>query len=266
MSLFTGIDDIPIRSNEPTDILEDVATSFVRSALLNFNSKKTQGQVIEPTETKATASTKVTFETSADFSVPVVYGDGFVEGAAIDASLNTIAGECVLSVCIVCCEKTGELMSTETVDGDGVSTYEDSVIYFREVYIENKLAIFDTDGVTIIALEDEEGVRETDIAGLIQVFPYNNGSLSPTFMDYVSDTGNLLPAYQVMPGWTPLHTMDELVFAVVKVKYNAEKEMTKFPNITFRLRNTMQLPGDCIWDYLRNTRYGAGLRDEEIAR
>jgi hypothetical protein len=32
----------------------------------------------------------------------------------------------------------------------------------------------------------------------------------------------------------------------------------------FKIQNSMTLPGDCIYDYMTNTRYGAGIDPAEI--
>ena len=70
--------------------------------------------------------------------------------------------------------------------------------------------------------------------------------------------------YDIMPGWDSTYTMPDLVFAIVKVDYNKEKNLTGMPSIQFKMKNTMTLPGDCLYDYMLNTRYGVGLSPEEI--
>jgi hypothetical protein len=58
--------------------------------------------------------------------------------------------------------------------------------------------------------------------------------------------------------------MSDLVFAVVQITYSRENGITALPNMRFHLRNSMTLPGDCMLDYMTNTRYGAGIPAEEI--
>jgi hypothetical protein len=58
--------------------------------------------------------------------------------------------------------------------------------------------------------------------------------------------------------------MSGLVFALVSVTYNKERNVTSLGDIQFRLSNTLTKPGDVLNDYMRNTRYGAGLTDAEI--
>jgi hypothetical protein len=58
--------------------------------------------------------------------------------------------------------------------------------------------------------------------------------------------------------------MDNLVFAVVSVEYNKERNVTSLGELEFKITNSMTLPGDVLNDYMKNTRYGAGLTDAEI--
>ena len=55
-----------------------------------------------------------------------------------------------------------------------------------------------------------------------------------------------------------------LIFALVKIKYNAEKSTTGLGNIVAKLSNNMTQPGDCLNDMLTNTRYGAGIAAADI--
>jgi hypothetical protein len=58
--------------------------------------------------------------------------------------------------------------------------------------------------------------------------------------------------------------MNELVFALVKVTYNAEKNITNLPDFKFALSNTLTKPGDCLYDFMTNSRYGSGIPASEI--
>ena len=58
--------------------------------------------------------------------------------------------------------------------------------------------------------------------------------------------------------------MSELVFCIVKIKYNKEKDITSLGEMEFKLNNTLTLPGDVIYDYMTNERYGAGIDSAEI--
>ena len=79
---------------------------------------------------------------------------------------------------------------------------------------------------------------------------------------YNATNNNL--AYNLFPQWTDAHTMNQLVFALVRIDYNKDKNSTGLGNLQFKLSNTMSMPGDCLYDYMTNTRYGAGIPPEEI--
>jgi hypothetical protein len=58
--------------------------------------------------------------------------------------------------------------------------------------------------------------------------------------------------------------MNDLIFALVRVDYNREKNVTGLGDVTFEVSNSMFLPGDVLNDYMTNTRYGAGIASAEI--
>jgi hypothetical protein len=60
--------------------------------------------------------------------------------------------------------------------------------------------------------------------------------------------------------------MEGLVFAVVQVDYDVSKGSTSIGTFRFDITNSMTLPGDCMFDYMTNTRYGAGIPAEDIYR
>jgi hypothetical protein len=59
--------------------------------------------------------------------------------------------------------------------------------------------------------------------------------------------------------------MSNLVFVIVRVDYNKDKNITGLGDLTFEIKNSMKLPGDCLYDYMTNTRYGAGIDAVGIA-
>jgi hypothetical protein len=67
-----------------------------------------------------------------------------------------------------------------------------------------------------------------------------------------------------MPEWDSTWDMSDLIFAVVRINFDTEKNIKGLENIKFTVKNTMTLPGDCLYDIMTNARYGAGLAEEEI--
>jgi hypothetical protein len=58
--------------------------------------------------------------------------------------------------------------------------------------------------------------------------------------------------------------MEDLIFVLVRVDYNREKNITGLADMLFHVTNSMMLPGDCVYDYLTNTRFGAGISSADI--
>lgn len=187
----------------------------------------------------------------ANHSVPVVYGDAFIKGIITDAVMTESNG--VMWYCVTICEKTGTLLSTSA----------DSVISFKKIYLNNCEVTFQSDGQTVASITDADGNTNTDIAGLVKIYCYNNGSNSPVLPEGYTNP-SLLFARDVFPGWTSNHAMTNLVFVLVKVTYSKEKNVTSLGDLDFKLNNTLTLPGDVMYDYMTNTRYGAGIDPAEI--
>lgn len=191
-----------------------------------------------------------TIDPDTENAIPIVYGKAFIGGVVTDAVLSDDFQ--TMWYCITLCEKTGTLMSTG----------QDSVISFLKVYWNDNEIVFKSDGVTTAKMIDQDGNESTDINDLIKIYVFNNGSGSPTHFNGYS--GNNTPAYGLFPNWTPSHTMDKLVFAIVKVTYSAEKSVTGLGTVKFQLSNTLTQPGDVLYDYMFSTRYGAGINSDEI--
>jgi len=253
------LEDLPKTPTGNPSTSTDAA--LARSAILFQSMRKLQAQINEENAKKNAQPTKLDFKTAAENHIPVVYGDAFVKGTVTDARLA--AADCVMWVCMTLCEVTGDLLSTEDLTDPDNPTYDPSEITFADLTIENQKVTFQEDGITVASLEDEDGNVNEDVNGLIKIYLYNNGSTSPAVLEE-NDKGAEDNAYDIFPGWGSTHTMDELVFALVRVEYDAVKKVTTLPDIQFKLSNTMRKPGDCIWDYLRNARYGAGLTDAQI--
>ncbi len=181
--------------------------------------------------------------------IPVVYGKSAIGGNITDVVLAN--DNLSLWVCLTLCEQTGN-----TIDGTP------SVISFDKVYMDGFEVKFKADGITADYLVDVEGNQDDRVDGLIQVYCYSNGSANQVFP--TSYSGTAVTAYSIFPNWNSFKTMDQLVFAIVKVTYNADKKVTNFPTFKFALNNSMNQPGDCLYDYMTNTRYGAGIDPTEI--
>jgi hypothetical protein len=195
--------------------------------------------------------TRVQQSPDTQHRIPVVYGQAFLGGIVTDAIL-TNGGQTMYFVMTIC-EKTGVKLS------DG----EPSTFQFNEVYWEDAKINFLNDGITLGSITDADGNVSTELQGLVKVYCFAGNSQTPV-VPVGFTNGNLASAYGVIPTWTDQHQMNDLIFAVIKIDYSAEKDLRGLGKIDFKITNSMTLPGDCVQDYMTNTRYGAGIPLSEI--
>jgi len=230
---------------------DSIGGTLARTALLGYALNRVLKSANKGRDELQDQGTQVVIDPDTNHSVPVLYGSAFVPGKVIDAHLET--GNKNLWLAVVFCEKTGNLI-------DGSS----STITFEEAYIDNFRLGFDTDGVTVKNIYDDDENAGDVWNGLIKVYPFNNGSTSPTTFSSES-TGNTSNAYDIFPNWTSTKTLDGLAFALIRFTYNKKQKLTTVgKDIKFKLSNNMTQPGDVLNDYLQNTRYGAGVPSAEI--
>jgi hypothetical protein len=221
-----------------------LARTVVTSVALNQVSKSIAKE--QKTDVQKTEDKGVRLQTNPDpnTKIPVVYGRACLGGTVTDAQMTN--SNQTMWYCITICEVTGNLNL-----GQGAA----SSITFKDVYRDKQKLIFNSDGVTVAKAVDSDGVENTDVAGLIKVYTFRNGSLSGP---------SPAAAATLMPAWTANHTMTNLCFALIRIDYNREKNVTGLGDIKFVIENSMTKPGDCLYDYMTNTRYGAGIASSEI--
>ena len=193
--------------------------------------------------------TAVTLKPSVDNKIPVLYGTGFTKGIVVDAALD--ADNQSIWISYIISEKTGN-----KIDGTP------SEIFLDAVLIDNYEATFQSDGITVANRKDTFGNTDSSINGLIKVYFYNDGSTNQSYPLGFTGTNN--NAYDLFPGWGTGHSYWNMVFAIVKITYSQENDLTYLPEFTFKCRNTMNDPGDVLNDYLQSTTYGAGVPASEI--
>jgi len=242
------------KSPAASNIALNVAKTAALGLILNQVSKSINKDNSKP-ETAKTAQpdryVREQLSPDTNHSIPVVYGTAFTKGIITDAVLT--GDNKTMWYCITICEKTGALLSTGAA----------SAFTFNSVYLNSGLVKFQSDGITVESITDADGIVDNQMNGLIKIYCFNNGSSGPVVPQGYTN-GNLGYAYGIMPNWTVNHTMSDLVFALVSVEYNKERNVTSLGDIEFKLTNTNTLPGDSVKDYMRNTRYGAGIPDGEI--
>jgi len=228
-----------------------LGSALARTALTGFVLNQVTKSVNKGNNQQVDKGNRLQINPSTDTNIPIVYGDAYIGGKIVDAKLSE--DNKTMWYCLALSEKTGNIFSTSTA----------SVISFEGVY-RNQLQIgFQSDGYTVANFSDEDGNVSTKPNGLIKVYPFSGGTNFPVkFSGYAN--GNTTLANALFPDWTANHLMSDLVFAVISIEYSKENDITDLGDFTFHLRNTMKQPGDVIYDYMTNTRYGAGIPPEEI--
>jgi len=242
------------RSEASKNIAINVAKSAALGIVLNQVSKSVNKSNSKPDVANSTQPDRYVREQlspDTNHSIPVVYGTAFTKGIITDAVLSD--DNKTMWYCITICEKTGTLLSTGAA----------STFTFNKIYLNSGEVTFQSDGITVQSITDADGNVDNKMNGFIKIYCFNGGSDSPVVPQGYTN-GSLGYAYSVMPNWTNSHAMTNLVFALVRVEYNKERNVTSLGEIEFKITNSMTLPGDCVNDYMRNTRYGAGIPDAEI--
>jgi hypothetical protein len=249
MSFLSGIGNFLggvsnfFKGNSLASTLAKTALSaYALNRITNSINRTTQSNVVDQ-------GVELQLDPDTSNKIPVVYGKATIGGNITDVEMA--ANNLTLWVCLTLCEQTGtNIAGTQ------------SVISFEKIYMDGFELVFKADGVTADYLVDVESNQDDRVDGLIQVFCYADGSANQVFPTGYS--GTTATAYSRFPNWNSNKAMNDLVFALVKVTYNSEKKITSFPDFKFALSNTLTKPGDCLYDFMTNGRYGAGIPSSEI--
>lgn len=236
------------KSVTSSNTLPDAASSSTSDSSTGVEGGTNVGSVTVPDP-----GVRLQLSPSTDNKIPVIYGDAVIGGKISDVRLSDDG--MTMSICFTLCEQTGKLNC-----GQGA----DSEIKFLDVYWNDQKILWNSDGITALGAADSDGNVNNNINGLIKIFLYSGDSESPVVLETSAASTPTDPAYNIMPGWDNTFMMPNLVFAIVKITYDKTAGLTNIGTFKFKLRNTMSQPGDCLYDYMTNTIYGAGMLPEEI--
>lgn len=227
-------------------------TAAIGATLYMLNRNTTGGTPGSDTAPAPDTGTRLTLAPNPSNPIPVLYGSAFAPGILVDAQISNENKR--MHYVYAICEKTGTKLSDSTA-----STFQ-----FEDIYINDQRLVFKSDGVTVNYSVDRDSNVDYSMQDLVKVHCYAGSSSLP-----VAPEGYTLSspasAYSVVPTWTTNHVMSDLIFAVVEVNYNKDKGVNSAPSsVKFHISNSMILPGDCLYDYMTNERYGAGIPATEI--
>lgn len=252
-SVVSGIGSLFNGKSTLGGIVSSVITGYALNKVQKSISKESKSSSSSASSTKTVVATDfgqlITIPSNQDNYVPVLYGTAYVPGIITEAVMS--ADRQTMTYVVTLSEITG-------VGLTGIQ----STFSFKEILWNGNKINFDTDGITALSTTNSNGDVDTNIAGLVKVYCYvggTNASVSP-----VGYTAQTTWANQIVPNWTVNHTMNELVFVVITVKYDKTKGVVGLPNLLVKLTNSMDQPGDCMFDYMTNTRYGCGINISDI--
>jgi hypothetical protein len=187
---------------------------------------------------------------ATDNKLPVIYGSSYVGGQVVDLSISENNQE--LYYVIALSEVTG------TESGQTPSTFT-----FGDIYLGGKLVQFQGNGYTVASLLDEStGVEDTTVNGLMDFYLYRNGSNTPVNSPFTAI--QIMQTNGLVYTWDATKLMSNCVFAILHMTFNQPANITGLQQTKFQITNSMKATGDCIYDYLLNTRYGGAIPASQI--
>jgi hypothetical protein len=229
-------------------ILGGISTGFAFTALsfaINLVASSIISQAFAPKIDNAALNTNPgnpqQLPPASDNKLPVVYGTGWVGGVVTDLSITS--NNQVMYYVMALSECTG---TSDTIT-------------FGNVFFGGKRCVFDpTNQYQVIGLLDEStGLTDSTVNGYLSIYLYNKGSASPTNSSVSAIT--VMQDSALVYQWDASKLMTNCAFAIVKITYNQNANLTGLQPTKFQLTNSRKAPGDCFLDYLTSTTYGAAI-------
>ncbi|CAB4153697.1 hypothetical protein UFOVP635_20 [uncultured Caudovirales phage] len=249
MSFLSGITNFFTSNSIVSSIVKVVGLGLVVNAVSKSVNK---GNNTGNDTANIDAGVRLQIPPAAENKIPVLYGTAFFGGIITDAVMTNTNK--TMYYCLTLSEKTGNKLSNG----------QPSDYVFKDVYWNKGRIVFQPDGITASYTVDPSGNVDRSIANQVKVYCYKGNSATPATIQNYTAT-NTTKAYDIVPGWTSsTHVMSDLLFAVVKVDYNRDMNITGIGDMLFEVQNSMYLPGDCLYDYMTNVRYGAAIDPADI--
>lgn len=184
---------------------------------------------------------------ATDNKLPVVYGSAWLGGTITDLSISGNNQE--LYYVISLCEVTDNGSDT---------------ISFGDVYWGGKKCNFaDSTSPNVISLTDPStNVTDSSVNGKLQIYLFRNGSNNP-----VRGTQSAISIMQtagLIYTWDSSKQMSNCAFAILHLSYNQDAGLTGMQQTKFQVTNSRYKPGDCFYDYLTSTVYGAAVDASQV--
>ncbi len=216
----------------------------VVAAGLGFATAKLLG-VFDPPDMGPDPGVKIQVAPSTDNKIGVAFGRNFMSGPITDVAITNQND--TMQYCITL---------SEYLEG---ATYTVNNIYWGD-------ARLNFSGASVISQYDPNATTNTDWANKIRMRLYAGSTNS---VDQIfPPTGTKVNATTMMKHWatfgTSHYTMEDLVFLMIEVDYDAENGLTGLGAISVDLTCSIDNPGDALIRYLNNPVWGAGLSNSFI--
>ena len=147
---------------------------------------------------------------------------------------------------------TGTLRIYFTTNIAGVTTSSTAYIYN---YIDNR-------AVVTGLLDESTNETDTAVNGKINIYLYTNGSNSP--YNSTQSAISLMNSSGLDYTWDNSKLMTNCAFAIIQLTYSQSANIRGIEQTKFQINNPRNSAGDCFYDYLINTRYGAAIPESQI--
>ena len=243
MAVFTAIATAIVGAVGLTGVLATIATSVIAGGLA-YGTARALGVFKPPSmDTGPDPGSRVQLPPATDNKLPVIYGNVFTSGPIFDAAISN--ENKTMTYCIA--------LSEETQTGSFTC---------EEVFMNDVKLVFS--GNTVVSHVDPNQSADTTYNGNVRLNVYQGGSAGSDVVFPTSGTGSTTAATSIVPHWGVNHTANNMVYAVLQIDYDAENGLTGLPQMTFKMKNTLNNPGDVLYDYLTSTRYGAALSNADL--
>jgi hypothetical protein len=185
--------------------------------------------------TGVNAGTRVQLSPNTGYRVPVVYGHAYQNGIITDAAISSDNQTMTYVLTL------GEKTSGTTTLGD--------------IFWNDKKLVF-SGGATspnVTSTIDGDNTTSTDYANNVEVYVYDGNG------DSANALRGSVDAYTLVDHWTSTEKNSGTIFAVIKVTYDPEAQLTGLGTITFELTNSLDNPADVVQDFLTNSTYGCDI-------
>jgi hypothetical protein len=188
---------------------------------------------------------KVQVAPSTDNKIPVFYGKNLTSGLITDAGISN--SNDTMTYVIIIGEKTDS--GTYTI---GDQYRGDQKLNFGSGASSH----------IVTSVTDANGTAANDISGKMRVRIYAGGTASGN--QIFPTTGTPVAATTLLSTIDGNTSYEGLVYVVFQIDYDQENGLTGLGQYTTEITNSLSEPGAVLDDYLKNSRYGAGLSASDI--